>query len=202
LVSNHINIIISDEEGYINIFNLVNYRSVISFKSHDSSVLSIQSFDDGIFMAYGRGESLNIYKLNDELSCECLLEIPVDCINFSNTSIIQLNPLQFLIASPGDEAFQIQYVTLSGDSFKGTVNQSKLYKVYNRGQVTTMKLVQDPNTPNYAKLFTGFEQGSIAIYSIQYDSLFNLSIAELCENKFHEEPGKLKNIFINRVNGD
>ncbi|KXN71915.1 WD40 repeat-like protein [Conidiobolus coronatus NRRL 28638] len=181
-------LIIGDEEGDINIFNLVNYRPIISFKAHNSSVLSIESFDNGIFMTYGRGESLNIYKLKDELSCECLLEIPVECINFSNTSITQLNSLQFLIASPGDEAFQIQYVTLDADSFKGTVNQFKLCKVYNRGQVTTMKLVQDPNTPNYAKLLVGFEQGSIAMYSVQYDKLFNLSIAELCEKKLHEEP--------------
>ncbi|KAL6454092.1 ASA1 ASTRA-associated protein 1 [Candida maltosa Xu316] len=176
----------SDITGQMIKWNLTTRRPSMSWKAHDDSILTISSIHNHL-LTHSRDNTIKIWEETNQ-KMECVLEMPCNCLNFSNVCVIQ--ELVITPASVNSNNLDIYRI---GSDWKITrlITDANIHQLVNknagviiedgdsiggsRGDFGIIMKIVYLNNSIYVgskKIFTtsvllvGFEDGSIIGYSV------------------------------------
>lgn len=172
-------------DGEFRIWNVTSRRCLMVKKAHIEPILSLQrvysSDDIHSFISHSRDGKLNVWDMNSLSSAAStpVLSLFHGSRHFCNASTCATVP-NIVITSSSDET-QILMHDLRSGGIVNTITQEGNNN--NKWGMVNSLLLDSPNAScSHPRLFSGYEDGSIALYDFRHSKL------PLCSEKLHSLP--------------
>lgn len=167
-------IVSGDKDGVLTLWDIAIRRSLIVWKGHSESVLSILTFGDYL-ITHARDSSIKYWKF-ESVSAEPneVLDIPVNSLNFCN--IDGFNNYIFTAATTSSNNFDCYFIDPIDFSIKRVITNFNCYTLVNGQSTKDYGIIMKMNyISTDSILIVAFESGDFVVVKIDWNSNVDLT---------------------------